>query len=891
MSNIISSVWKGNKQMFLDDIGCLIKPTVKNDSSSSFGKNDIVNVLRQVPPTKKATKKYDNLLQEISAENYKTPMTVEDVVNLEENYSGTRLFEEMRKRLSNVFPSKREEYKIKKQYFKEFRAVLLPRRTATGWAVDPERLVEVLHFKYYWLEEKKFWRIYGDGREVGGRSSTFLSISGLNNEMFLHGFLFQSPKEVYPLCIFYEADSRDNLEENLGYPNCPLDAFFLKKMQNNHTFYITGDEMFLEALLDGNKQLSPTSSEGWNIYSQSSLESKQSTSRNGLRTELNASINRQCPTSIFKSVPLENYVFCLLHGLARSVEKLLNLVVADVLSEANIAQQRGEDRTNYIDERLTALENNINRRGVRQGNFRIHFDKHGKPEPVKLNKDCALTIIAPTPQGKEKDFPHVLTNVSTNRTLGRQLLEAVQRKLSLKGMYTEAVVEKDIWFHFYKMFTILKNDPAPILVEGKQEGSLNPEDYIWGYTEQQKESYVHHAECFYQLFVLRYTSKNLTPYMVKFIDYGPIFMEQLPFSMGRYQSEAGEHANYLHNCFYYQHTTRHGGSQKSDPVLAIFSNMWKNLSYSICSGDGTVSGQKVGIDFKRYVSMHVSAKLIQMWWRSVSWRKKQLKAVLMIQKVYRRWKAGTLYVSGPKSTCSKVTCTTKKLTFEDYHFVMCGTIPVLNGRKYSQASFRELITSNHGRVCDKLPVGKNKFSTKKYTVLASEKVFGMKTLPSQVKLALRNRHKVLRYNFVSDCVTKGQLASEKDYEIKIPSSLQGVNKGVSLQAKHFSRKKKMTSLVKGKRKTPFKRGKKVKVGANPCVRYVWQRMTAIQKQRKLSFEENKQLFRQFMIEWRNLPPLRKQVEKNAWRREIVSQQRRENGCSKNNFAYDSFYSS
>lgn len=222
---------------------------------------------------------------------------------------------------------------------------------------------------------------------------------------------------------------------------------------------------------------------------------------------------------------------------------------------------------------------------------------------------------------------------------------------------------------------------------------------------------------------------------------------------------------------------------------------------------------------------------------------------------------------------------------------MCGTIPVLNGRKYSQASFRELITSNLGRVCDKLPMGKNKFSTKKYTVLASEKVFGMKTLPSQVKLALRNRHKVLRYNFVSDCVTKGQLVNEKDYEIKIPSSLQGVNKGISLQAKHFSRKKKMTSLVKGKRKTPFKREKKVKVGANPCVRYVWQRMKAIQKQRKLSFEENKQLFRQFITEWQNLPPLRKQVEKNAWRREIVSQQRRENGCSKNTFAYDSFYSS
>lgn len=890
VSNIISNVWKGNKQMFLKDIGCLIKPTGKQTDSNIFDKNEIVSVLKGVPASKKGKQKYDNLLQEISSENYKTPMTVEDIVNLEENFSGTRLFDEMRKKLPNVLPPRREEYIRKRQYSKEFKSVLLPKRTSTGWAVDPERLLEVLHFKYYWLEENKYWRIYGDGREVGGRSSTFVSISVLNNEIFLHGFLFQSPKEVYPLYIFYEADSRDNLEENLEYPHCPLDVFFQKKMENNHTFYVTGDEMFLEALLDGNNQLNPTSSLGWNIYAQCSLESKQSTSTRGFRTELKASINRQCPTSILKSVPLENYVFCLLHGLARSVEKLLNLVVSDVLSEANIAQQRGEDRTAYIDERLTNLENNINRRGVRQGNFRIHFDKHGKPEPVKLNKDCALTIIAPTPQNKENDFPHVLTNVSTNRPLGRQLRKEVQRKLSLKALYTEATLEKEIWHHFYKMVIIVKNDPAPILVEGKEQGSLNPEDYVWGYTKQQKESYVHHAECFYQLFVLRYSSKNLTPYMIKFIDYAPIFMEQLPFSMGRYQSEAGEHANYLHNCFYYQHTTRHGGSQKADPVLAIFCNMWKNLAYSICSGDGTESGKKVCADFKRYVSKHVSAKIIQKWWRTVSWKKKQVKSVLCIQNFYRRWKAGNACVKHQKSLISgKVTCNANKLSFENYHFVMCGAIPVLNGRKYSQASLREVITSNHGRVCDRLPVGKNKFSSKKYTVLVSEKVCVMKTLPSQVKHALRLGHKVLRYNFISDSVTKGQLLNESNYVIKFSGAFHGVNKGISLQSKHFSRRKSMKSLMKGKRKSRWKQ-RRVKVGVNPCVRYVWQRMKTIQKHRKLSFEENRQLFSQFMSEWHNLPNQRKQVETEAWRRDIAIQQKHEKGCHKNTFAYFNFYS-
>lgn len=345
--------------------------------------------------------------------------------------------------------------------------------------------------------------------------------------------------------------------------------------------------MFLDALLDGNKVLSPTSDLGWNIHSETSLMSKELTDSAGFRTGLVAKIDRQCPTAIFNSVPLNQYIFCLLHGLARSVEKFMNLVVSDVLSEANKAQQCGEDKASYIESKLNALENNINRRGIRQGNFRIHFDKNGKAEPVKLNKDSALTIIAPEwhDQGTKTKFPHVLANVSTSRPLQKQMKKEVREKLGLKERYTEAEIEREIWDHFYKMCIILKEDPIPKLIEGKVEGSLDPEDYSWGYTECQKIDYVQHAECFYQLFVLRYTYKNLTPYMVKFIDYAPIFMKKLPFSMGRYQSEGGEHANYLHNCSYYQHTTRHDGRQKEDPILAIFNNIWGNLSYSICTGE------------------------------------------------------------------------------------------------------------------------------------------------------------------------------------------------------------------------------------------------------------------------------------------------------------------
>lgn len=82
-------------------------------------------------------------------------------------------------------------------------------------------------------------------------------------------------------------------------------------------------------------------------------------------------------------------------------------------------------------------------------------------------------------------------------------------------------------------------------------------DYVWGYSEDQLNHYKLHAERLYQLFCLRYTYKNLTPYMMKFIDYGLHFMTNLNgIPLNRLSTEGGEHSNCDQNCFYYQHTTR-----------------------------------------------------------------------------------------------------------------------------------------------------------------------------------------------------------------------------------------------------------------------------------------------------------------------------------------------
>ncbi|MES9884152.1 MAG: hypothetical protein ABW185_25175 [Sedimenticola sp.] len=188
--------------------------TDKPDSEfdGSFSTDDISQILRTVDCKKSSDgRKYTNALDRIISENVK--FSVRDLVYIEENFSGTRLMQQMRQRLPVILPSRKDEYVLKRIYDSQFRAILLPERTSTGWCVDPSRLMELLSFKYWWLEGEKHWKLYGDGREIGGRKSCFIALSTLNNEARQHGISHQSAKEIYQLHLFYESDSRDNIGE------------------------------------------------------------------------------------------------------------------------------------------------------------------------------------------------------------------------------------------------------------------------------------------------------------------------------------------------------------------------------------------------------------------------------------------------------------------------------------------------------------------------------------------------------------------------------------------------------------------------------------------------------------------------------------------------------
>lgn len=814
MEECLTSTYKGKKNQLCDGIGKLIKSDYDHDGI--FGKDDVVNILKKVPSSKK--RKRRSLLQEIVDENSKKHLSVVDLIHLEENFSGTRLVEELRRLLPGVIPSQRDEREQKSTYWREFLSILKPQRTATGWRIDPSQLIDLLSFKYYWVEGPKYWKVYGDGREIGGRQSTFIAISILNNEASLHGVSYHDPTEVYPLAIFYEKDSRDNLEENCGNW---LPRFLAEKSKRDHHFYLCGDEMFLEAVLDGSGILAPNSKSGWNIYVNMESDAKGITNNeSGFRTDLSIELSRHHPHHLFPSIPITNVVMCIMHGFTRSVEKLLTLEVEDILSEATKVRESGLEKSAYIDTKISALVGHINKRGVKQGGFSITFDKNGKLCPIKLNKDHAVTILSPPPLRLSDMYPHVLEGVCSLRTVKNTLPISVRTSLKLPDEYNNFELVAEVWKHFFSMYEIMKKDPEPILKIPTGENTQDPRDYSFGYTLQDKADYKYHAECFFQLYKLRYGTSQLTPYMMKFIDVAPILMDSLPFSLGRFQNEGGEHANYLHNRFYFHHTTRHGGSNRVDPILALFNSMYKRISYAVDKGDGSSCGMKAAEAMNEHIKQHVRSSGIP----------KGIKAA-DIEK----------YVGVQVSMNQKE----GEGIFHTLTFSLCGAIPRIDGQSYSHNSFQALVKNESGKIKDKLPAVCD--STKTYVVLVNPSIASKSNLPSALRLAMKAGYPILDYKFVIDCIKEKYLLDMDKFRVDLSRCSLKVIRQQSLENKHFRCTHVMTSLIKKRSMNQRRKPKPLRTReCNPAFHFVWSKI----KKLKVSRKEARLLMPQYFQQWK-----------------------------------------
>ncbi|KAJ8035492.1 hypothetical protein HOLleu_22741 [Holothuria leucospilota] len=843
LKNCFRMLFGGDKKKMLECFSSLIHSGQKQkDFHGVFSKKDVEAILSGVPTVGKKARKCTNLYADIT---HSASISADDLIYIQENLSGSRMTEELRRRLPGVIPSKSAEYLQKKQYNREFQAVLLPRRTACGWRIDPHRLTEVLLFHYHGLLTKLKIKIYGDGREIGGRPSTFIALSLLNNELALYGLSYQSPKEIFPVTIFYEKDNRDSLEQNLGCDNSNwLNEFLSSRQKCGDEVFLTGDEMFLEHMLDGSGELSPSSDSGWNIYSKMRKEQKGDVAISGLRTDLDLQVDREHPDSILSCIPVKNTVLCLLHALARSVEKLVTLVVSDIVSKANIKTASGGDGLAYKMEKIANLEENINRRGVRQGTFSISFDSGGNLKPIKLNKDHALTIIAPSPNESCADFRNVLHNVLSDIQIHVNLMPHVKNFLKLPPSFTEYELVSSIWKHFYHMVEILKVDNAPVLKDGKHVGSVDPQDYTWGYTEDDKRLFKYHAEYFYQAFKLKYSAQEFTPYMIKLVDMGQYFIHHLPLSLGRFQAEGGEHVNYMHNSFYYHHTTRHGGKNQQDPIVAIFRNMWKNLCYSIDNGDESIESKEAAELFKSYKSRHLAAVTIQSFVRGALVRRKHM-----------------------KSGTPKVNPVVKSKPLSNMHFILCGSVPKLSNVSYTQASFKTFIKENGGRVRNKIP-GKGHYTTKKYHVLCSKKIESNKKLPLLLHEASRRGYQILDYSFITDCVRhEGEIDVDK-YKVNLNHLPRGITKLKSIAKKHFGRANRMISFLKSKQKRKiFVKNSPVKKG-NPGLHFVWKQWKEECENKPSNFQEGSARLKRLFEIFKTLTPRRKKKNFDEWQEKV-----------------------
>lgn len=803
-----------------------------------------------------------NMLEEVQLQAV-PQISTKELINTEENYGGVQLFNVLRKKLPNCIPSYRNELQQKHVYWDEFNGILLPQRTATGWRIDLLRLLDILSFRYYWLHKPIKWKLYGDGREIGGRKTTFLALSILNDEAALHNVSFQSQMGIFPISMFYESDTRDNLEENLGFPDGDLNSEIVTAQKNGHIFYLCGDEMFLEHMLADQGEPGPTMDTGWNIYSNYSKNDWGDTHpTTKCRTDLNRSIDRIHPNAILQSIPTNRVVFCLLHGLARVTEKLINLEVQQVISSAHIAAQKnGIDSVVYIQERLRNLENNINIRGVRQGSFRIHMNKQNVPKDVKLNKTHAEAILA---DSRDVDYPHVLAGVTSERVISNTLHPLVKAKLKLKNSYTELELSKEIWGHFFNMHKLLNRDREPVLKDSGPKGSTQPADYKWGYNDDDIQNYILHAETFYQLFCLRFNFKFFTPYMMKYIDYGAVLMKELPCSLSRFQAEGEEHANYMHNCFYYQHTMRHGGQHSTDPVLSVLNNVFKRISYDIES-DTSPEGINAGKAFEDYKIRCLSHT-----------PQRQNKEKDIIHSTPRRphhedtQRHGLRNDNNPKEVpaCNPLNVEEPAIQqpiFKGLTFILNGSIPKINGTKYAQGEFTSLIQEHGGRIRKRLP-DKEVCSTKRFIILTGP--VSCTNLTRLLRDAVRRSCAIVKYEYVISCISEVQcLLPCEQFEVDVKKLVPNIKVTQSLEQKHFAKRKRVISILKKARKSQILRATPPdKHARNAAVYYAHRRRREASSRRKLSFEESVQLYRTSFKEWHQLPQHEKVKVEAEWKK-------------------------
>ena len=352
--------------------------------------------------------------------------------------------------------------------------------------------------------------------------------------------------------------------------------------------------------------------------------------------------------------------------------------------------------------------------------------------------------------------------------------------------------------------------------------------------------------------------------MIKLIDHAPQLMSELPFPFARFQSEGAEHLNYYDSKFYHRKTTRHGGKDRLDPVLASFHHRWTNLYYNIHSYALAEDERKAsaGQQFLEHCLKHRSAGVIQKVFRGYVVRRRfQALGWISYMSADHNVKTAILQTFATQQTTQ---CDTDN-PLKGQNFILSGNLSSTAGKSLTHATMRKMITDNGGCVKDTVPYRSKTVSAKKYIVVSSLKSVQNRKQAAVVHHAVRRGFPVVSSQYVLDTVEKKRRGCTSPYELDITHLTSKITKDISVGRRHFSRKRTLKSLLKQRKKEERPTQKmlnKTSKYLNPCVFYVAQKLRQSQTG---SQKEQRKLFAKYTLDWRALSLEQKREVSEAWR--------------------------
>lgn len=594
LTKLAKEVHHGSKNDFIASLAELVTSEKEDhgnnyDWDGTLSPQDVVNLAKKAHNPKARKSIYDIIVEEDAAIHHH--FSAMEVLDLQDTTNPTELMRALRRRLPGFFDSERKVNSLKAKFRRECEVVWKPERTHSGWCINPERLRETLLHLYWWLPPSEWWKIYGDGRNFGGKDSVAVTLNVLNNEAMFNGISYHSPSEYWPLYIFYGKDTRLNLELNLGDPSKrnSLNAWVDSMISRGHKIFVSSDSKFSDNLLGGG--LDSTSTDSFNMYTYETKDTRSIVGDStGFRSEVGRTIEREHPESLLPSLPTSWYIPDGNHCFCRLTE---HMVFDRCMTCMNLEGQQSMGGQAAKDEALSHFLGNINARGVRNGKFELRYDGK-KLEQVTLNVNHAQSISSPANEFTGHQYPEILDNVASKEV---QFDLTVQLKESLNWpslKISEYDLEMKIWEVHWKLHELERLDEDPRQYEdklnpGSPKGSQDPSDYRFGLTEEEIENYVKLVDLHHALTLLRYGSSKLYPYLMKRVDVFPIMLKDLPFhSLFRGGTEGGERTHYLHQCLYFGHSSRGGGWKSQDPILSLFIWHYRFLRRRIDKGPAAV---------------------------------------------------------------------------------------------------------------------------------------------------------------------------------------------------------------------------------------------------------------------------------------------------------------